>query len=79
MHYPVQPREMVTPRSGPIHIVRGQVQEEIENFLQALNSYPARVAKDPGITFHQHLCSFFRGARYGNGNGNDNNHRARRQ
>jgi hypothetical protein len=36
-----------------------QVQQEIQNFLQALDSYPARVAREPRVTFHQHLCSMF--------------------
>jgi hypothetical protein len=34
-----------------------QAQHEIHNFLQALDSYPARAAKEPGITFHEHLCT----------------------
>jgi hypothetical protein len=52
MHYQVQPTEIVPPR-GP------QVHEEIQNFLQALDSYPARVAKEPRINFQQHLSSIF--------------------
>jgi hypothetical protein len=40
-----------------------QVQREIQNFLQALDSYPARVAREPRLTFHQHLCSVFAAAR----------------
>jgi hypothetical protein len=63
MHYQIQPREIVAPRSRPVHVVREQVQEEIRNFLQALDSYPARVAKEPRVSFHQHLCSVFAGAR----------------
>ncbi len=61
MHYQIQPREIVAPRSGPVRIVREQVQEEIRNFLQALDSYPARVAKEPRVSFHQHLSSLFAG------------------
>jgi hypothetical protein len=38
-----------------------KVQEEIKNFLQALDSYPARAAKEPDVTFQQHLCSIFGG------------------
>jgi hypothetical protein len=56
MHYHVQPREIVSPRHE-------QVQLEIHNFLQAVDSYPARVAKEPSISFRQHLCSFFVPAR----------------
>jgi len=52
MRYHVQPREIVPLRNQ-------QVQLEIRNFLQAVDSYPARVAKEPGISFHQHLCGFF--------------------
>jgi len=58
MQYQVQPREMVAHRSEQI-----QVREEIQNFLRALDSYPARVAKEPSISFQQHLCSFFAPAR----------------
>jgi len=31
-----------------------QVVEEMQDFLQALESYPARFASDPTITFEQH-------------------------
>jgi hypothetical protein len=37
-----------------------QVRREIQNFLEAVNSYPERVAREPQATFQQHLCSFFR-------------------
>jgi hypothetical protein len=40
-----------------------EVQREIRNFLQALDSYPARVAREPRLSFHQHLCSVFTAAR----------------
>jgi hypothetical protein len=64
MHYQVQPREMVPPRTVPrLHSAQEQVQQEIQNFRRALDSYPARAAKDRGISFHQHLCSFFTDAR----------------
>jgi hypothetical protein len=52
----VQPLEIAAPRNQ-------QVREEIRNFLQAVDSYPARVAKEPRVSFHQHLCSFFAAAR----------------
>jgi hypothetical protein len=52
MHCEVQPGEISPPRSR-------QVREEIQNFLQALDSYPARAAKEPRVSFHQHLCSIF--------------------
>lgn len=31
-----------------------QVRREIENFLRALHSYPARFARDPRVTFEEH-------------------------
>ncbi|HTW59689.1 MAG TPA: hypothetical protein VMD99_16290 [Terriglobales bacterium] len=31
-----------------------QVRREIQNFLRALNSYPDRFSKNPGISFEQH-------------------------
>ena len=37
-------------------VLREQVQQEIEKFLHALDSYPASVAKNPRLTFRQHLC-----------------------
>jgi hypothetical protein len=52
MHYHVQSPATAPPRNE-------QVQAEIQGFLHALDSYPARVAKEPRISFHQHLCSFF--------------------
>jgi hypothetical protein len=32
-----------------------EVEQEIESFLQALNSYPDRFANDPRLSFEQHL------------------------
>jgi len=34
-----------------------QVQLEIQRFLEALQSYPARAAREPDITFEQHLSA----------------------
>ena len=50
--FQIQPREVVSLRTE-------QVQEEIQSFLEAVDSYPARVAKEPSVSFHQHLCSIF--------------------
>ena len=36
-----------------------QVRAEINSFRQAVDSYPARAAKEPSLSFHQHLGSFF--------------------
>ena len=55
----VQPREIAPPRDAHVRIIDGEVQKEIQNFLQAVNSYAARVAKEPGISFRQHLSSIF--------------------
>jgi hypothetical protein len=32
-----------------------EVQREIENFMRALTSYPDRFARDPYLSFEQHL------------------------
>lgn len=50
MHYHVQPRETVQPRNEEARL-------EIQNFLHALDSYPARAAKEPRISFQQHLST----------------------
>jgi hypothetical protein len=47
----IQPRENASSRND-------QTQQEIQNFLLAVRSYPDRAAKDPGLTFRQHLCTF---------------------
>jgi hypothetical protein len=64
MHYQIQPsqiqpREMVPSSVKTVQFQQAQVEEEIQNFMLALDSYPARVARDPGVSFQQHLCSFF--------------------
>lgn len=41
------------------HISAEQVRTEINRFRQAVDSYPARAAKEPSLSFHQHLGSFF--------------------
>jgi hypothetical protein len=32
-----------------------EVRQEIEQFLQALNSYPDRVQREPELSFHEHM------------------------
>ena len=59
MQHQVQPREIAPPRGAQVRIVQGEVEEEIQDFLQAVNSYPARVAKEPRLSFQQHLSSIF--------------------
>ena len=44
----VQPRVSAYPGND-------QARMEIQSFLQALASYPATFAKDPGISFEQHF------------------------
>ncbi len=36
---------------------RREVQQEIDNYLLALSSYPDRFADDPCVSFEQHLFS----------------------
>jgi len=50
-HY-VQPHESV------LHC-NEQASEEIQKFLRAVDSYPDRVAKEPGLSFRRHLANFF--------------------
>jgi len=49
LHGQIQPHDVL--RRG------AQVRQEIQNFFLALDSYPARAAKEPRISFQQHLCS----------------------
>jgi hypothetical protein len=39
-----------------------EVQREIESFLRAVESYPDRFAREPYLSFQQHLCSIVTGA-----------------
>jgi hypothetical protein len=52
MQYRVQPRESLVQSNE-------QASEEIQKFLRAVDSYPDRVAQDPGLSFHRHLANFF--------------------
>ena len=54
-----QPREIAPPSSARLRGIHGEVEAEIRNFLQAVNSYADRVAKEPRVSFQQHLCSIF--------------------
>jgi hypothetical protein len=56
MHHQIQPREILLLR-------KRQAQAEIRNFLRAVDTYPARAAEEPEVSFRQHLSSFFRTAR----------------
>ena len=56
MQHHVQPREIT---SSQVQVFQGEVEQEIRTFLQAVNSYPARVAKEPRVSFQQHLSSIF--------------------
>lgn len=55
----VQLWDIVPPQVAHGHVISAEVEEEIQHFLQAVKSYPSRVAKEPGITFQQHLSSIF--------------------
>ena len=75
MHQQIELLEITAPHSAQFQAqVQGEVQEEIQNFLRAVDSYPARVAKEPRVTFKQHLCSIF--AASSDRNGNDHYHRS---
>jgi hypothetical protein len=56
LQYQIQPGKLPSTRSE-------QFREEVKGFLQAVNSYPARVAEEPSLSFYQHLRSFFGTAR----------------
>lgn len=43
--------------SGVYVARRQEAQQEIANFLKALNSYPDSFARDPYLNFQQHLIS----------------------
>ncbi len=47
--------ESATPEQKTQH--ENDAQREIENFLQAVQSYPDRFAREPYLSFQQHLCS----------------------
>jgi hypothetical protein len=55
-------RRYVQPRnsSGPQN---QQARNDIRRFLLAVRSYPDRVAREPTITFEQHLSSLFAAAK----------------
>jgi hypothetical protein len=40
---------------------RPEVQQEINNYLTALASYPERFAREPGLSFEQHFFSISAG------------------
>ena len=40
--------------------------EEFQKFIRAIESYPERFAKEPGITFRRHLSSLFSTSRKDN-------------
>ena len=49
--------DIVPPQGAHGSIISTEVEEEIHHFLEAVKSYPSRAAKEPGITFQQHLSS----------------------
>ena len=67
VHDQVQPRPVIAAPREPMPVVlaragtrvRTRVEDEIHKFFQAIDSYSARAAREPGVTFHQHLRSIF--------------------
>jgi hypothetical protein len=59
MQNQVQPRETAPRSIAQIQGTNGEVQKEIQNFLRAVDSYPDRVAKEPRLSFQQHLSNIF--------------------
>ena len=67
VHYQVQPRPMIAAPTEPVPVVQARartpvgtrVEDEIQKFFQAIESYSSRAAREPGVTFHQHLRSIF--------------------
>jgi hypothetical protein len=47
---------------GELHCAE-QVQMEINSFLEAVDSYPARAAEEANLSFQQYLTGFFVKAR----------------
>jgi hypothetical protein len=49
-------------QSQPVKAVptrQERAEQEVQAFLMAVDSYHTRLAKEPGITFQQHLHQFF--------------------
>jgi hypothetical protein len=61
---------LVTGLSDAAH--EQQVQQEIETFISALSSYPERFARDPYVSFEQHLFSIVASSHVLMGDGNCN-------
>jgi hypothetical protein len=61
MHQQIQPREvaLLPVAQVRVRVAKDEAQKEIRSFLRAVNSYPARVAKEPHVSFQQHLSSTF--------------------
>ena len=53
------------------------VHQEIDKFLQALSSYPDRFAREPYLSFQQHLSSFVAADHQQSNNHGDNGNRHR--
>jgi hypothetical protein len=56
----------------PAHVMSAaEAQKEIDNFLAAIESYVARAAEQPGLSFQEHLSNirFSDGARFAVGTG----------
>jgi len=56
MQHHLQSRGSAPPSSQQVQ--SQQAQEEIQNFLRAVDSYPERFAKEPRLSFQRYLRSF---------------------
>jgi hypothetical protein len=57
VHGEFQSRRVFGPGNGPMSSGQARTEEEIRKVFPALDSYASRAAKDPNVTFHQHLRS----------------------
>jgi hypothetical protein len=44
-----------------------EARAEVKNFLKALNSYPARFARDPGLSFEDYIFAVVEGTKSAQG------------
>jgi len=57
-------KRSISAESDPAKISRRQqAEQEIQTFLEALNSYPERFALDPYLSFEEHMIALGSGQR----------------
>jgi hypothetical protein len=59
----IQPSKCVQPANE-------RVRWEMQSFLEALDSYPDRFAREPQVSFEQHLCSLVAAGKHDSGGSN---------